>query len=118
MLLRYPMARSIRVGRFPLVEQLAAVGGEAILDRKERRGVSCAAQRADVGLSEILVLALQRIGKRRVLDQALTARPVQGEGRLALGLAAGVDGGERHVVEALPASRADVEDARHLREVR
>src|SRR6266853_1004842 len=41
-------------------------------------------------------------------------RGVQGERRLALGLAAGVDRGEGHVVEALRAPRSDVENTRHL----
>src|SRR6266850_1925419 len=107
------MARRVR-RRFSLVEQLAAVAADALLDRKERRGEACAAQRADVRLSEILVPAFQRLRKGRVLDQALTARRVQGEGRLAPGLAAAVDRGERHIVEALRPPGADVENTRQL----
>src|SRR5437773_12578139 len=91
------MARRIS-RRSSFVEQLAAVAADALLDRKEWRAIACAAQRADVGLSEILVLAFQRIRKGRVLDQTLTARRVQGQGRLALGLATAVDRGERHEI--------------------
>src|SRR6267143_7197445 len=108
------MARSIRTGGLPFVEHLAAVAFDAFLHRKERRGETCAAQRADVRLSEILVLALQRVRKGRVLDQALPARLVQAERLLALDLAAGVDRGERHVVEALRPPGAYVENARQL----
>src|SRR5439155_4275367 len=103
-----------RLSFFSFFEQSVAIAADALLDREERRGVPGAAQSADVGLSEILVLALQRIRKGRVLDQTLAASLVQGEGRLALRLAAGVDRGERHVVEALGAPRADVENTRHL----
>src|SRR5256885_4999316 len=107
------MARRIR-RRFSLVEQLAAIAADALLDREERGGVAGPAQRADVGLSEILVLAFERIRKRRVLDQALAERLRQVHGLIALYLAAAVDRSERHVVEALRAPRADVEDTRHL----
>src|SRR5213083_2644947 len=108
------MAR--RISRRPpsLFEQLAAVAADALLDRKERRRVAAAAQRADVGLSEILVLAFQRIRKGRVLDQTLTARLRQVDGLIAYCIAAAVDRGERHVVEALRPPRADVENARQL----
>src|SRR5258706_15243602 len=95
------MARSIRTGGLPFVEHLAAVAFDALLDRKERRGETCAAQRADVRLGEILVLAFQRLRKGPVFDQAPAARLVQPERLLVLGLAAGVDRGERPAVEAL-----------------
>src|SRR6266481_9385261 len=108
------MARSIRTGGLPFVEHLAAVAFDALLDRKERRGETRAAQRADVRLSEILVLAFQRVRKRPVFDQTAAARLVQPERLLALGLAAGVDRGERHVVEALRPPGPDVEDTRYL----
>src|SRR6267143_6385939 len=108
------MARSIRTGGLPFVEHLAAVAFDALLDRKERRGETCAAQRADVRLGEILVLAFQRLRKRPVFDQTPTARLVQRERPLAPGLAAGVDHGEGHVVEALRPPGPDVENARQL----
>src|SRR5258706_301 len=108
------MARSIRTGGLPFVEQLAAVAFDALLDRKERRGETRAAQRADVRLSEILVLAFQRVRKRPVFDQTAAARLVQPERLLALRLAAGVDRGERHVVEALRPPGPDVEDTPYL----
>jgi len=84
-----------------LFEQLAAVAADALLDRKERRAVACASQRADVGLSEILVLAFQRIRKGRVLDQTLAARLRQvdalieatsGNTGIALAMAAAIRG--------------------------
>src|ERR1700674_4631987 len=102
------MARRIRTGGLAFVEHLAAVAFDAFLDRKERRGVTGAAQRADVRLGEILVLAFQRLRKGRVFDQTLAARLVQPERLLALGLAAGVDRGERDVVEALRPPGPDV----------
>src|SRR6267154_159759 len=108
------MARSIRTGGLPFLEHLAAVAFDALLDRKERHGETRAAQRADVRLGEILVLAFQRLGKGRVFDQTLPARLVQPERLPALGLAAGVDRGERHVVEALRPSGPDVENTRQL----
>src|SRR5882762_4133724 len=108
------MARSIRTGGLPFVEHVAAVAFDALLDRKERRGETRAAQRADVRLGEILVLAFQRLRKRPVFDQTPAARLVQPERLLALGLAAGVDRGERHVVEALRPPGPDVENARQL----
>src|SRR5207247_3790031 len=101
-------------GRVSLFEQLAAVAADALLDRKERRAVACASQRADVGLSEILVLAFQRIRKGRVLDQTLAARLRQVDALIAHCIAAAVDRGERHVVEALRPPRADVENARQI----
>src|SRR6266513_4468291 len=107
------MARRIR-RRFSLVEQLAAIAADALLDREERGGVAGTAQRADVGLSEILVLAFERVRKRRVLDQTLTASLRQVHGLIAFCFAAAVDRGERHVVEALRPSGAGVEDARQL----
>src|SRR5260221_12309690 len=106
------MARSIRTGGLPFVEQLAAVAFDALLDRKERRGETRAAQRADVRLGEILVLAFQRLRKRPVFDQTPAARLVQPESLLALGLAAGVDRGERHVAADLPAPSPDGADTR------
>src|SRR5947207_7204093 len=107
------MARRIR-RRFSLVEQLAAIAADALLDREERGGVAGTAQRADVGLSEILVLAFERVRKRRVLDQTLTASLRQVHGWIAFCIAAAVDRGERHVVEALRPPGAGVEDARQL----
>src|SRR2546425_13039790 len=98
----------------PRVEQLPAVARDAFLDREERRRVARAAQRADVGLSEILVLAFQRVRERRVFDQALRARLIEAQRLLALRLAARVDRGEGDLVEALRAARADVQDARDL----
>src|SRR6266850_3405099 len=106
------MARRISRRRLFFVEHLAAVAADALLDRKERRGETCAAQRADVRLGEILVLAFQRLRKGRVFDQTLPARLVQPERLLALGLAAGVDRGERHVVEALRPPGPDVKNTR------
>src|SRR6267143_2872650 len=108
------MARSIRTGGLPFVEHPAAVAFDALLDRKERRGEPRAAQRADVRLGEILVLAFQRLGKGRVFDQTLPARLVQPERLPALGPAAGVDRGERYVVEALRPPGPDVENTRQL----
>src|SRR5712691_1210490 len=101
----------------PRVEQLPAIAHYAFLDREERRRVARAAQRADVGLGEILVLAFQRVRERRVFDHALRARLIEAQGLFALRPAAGVDRGEGYVVEALRAARADVEDARDLRVV-
>src|SRR6266540_1484014 len=108
------MALSIRAGGFPFVEQLAAVACYALLDRKERRGETRAAQRADVRLSEILVLAFQRIRKGRVLDQTLSARLRQVHGLIAFCIAAAVDRRERHVVEALRPPGPDIENTRQL----
>src|SRR2546425_8947949 len=101
----------------PRVEQLPAIAHYAFLDREERRRVARAAQRADVGLGEILVLAFQRVRERRVFDRALPARLIEAQGLFALRPAARVDRGEGDVVEALRAARADVEDARDLRVV-
>src|SRR6266849_3660342 len=107
------MARRISRG-LPFVEHVAAIALDALLDRKERRGETCAAQRADVRLGEILVLAFQRLREGRVFDQTLAERLVQPERPLALGLAAGVDRGERDVVEALRPPGPDVENTRQL----
>src|SRR5438132_9396464 len=104
-------------GGISCVEQMPAIARYAFLDREERRRVARAAQRADVGLGEILVLAFQRVRERRVFDQALAARLIEAQGLLALRPAACVDRGEGDVVEALRAARADVEDARDLRVV-
>src|ERR1700704_881464 len=106
------MTRSIRTGGLPFVEHLAAVAFDTLLDRKERRGETRAAQRADVRLGEILVLAFQRLRKGPVFDQTPAARLVRPERLLALGFAASVDRGERHVVEALCPPGPDVEDTR------
>src|SRR5258705_4018188 len=95
------MARSIRTGGLPFVEHLAAVAFDALLDRKERRGETRAAQRADVRLGEILVLAFQRLRKRPVFDQTPTARLVQPERLRAFLLAPCVDRGKAHVVEGM-----------------
>src|SRR5712691_12121852 len=108
------MARRISRRGFSFVEQLAAVACYALLDRQERRGETCAAQRADVRLSEILVLPFQRVRKGRVLDQALPSRLRQVHGLIASCIAAAVDRGERHVVEALRPAGADVENTREL----
>src|SRR5713101_5402585 len=111
------MARRISRRGLSFVEHMAAVASDALLYRKERRGITGAAQRADVGLGEILVLAFQRVRERRVFDRALPARLVEAQGLFALRPAARVDRGEGDVVEALRAARADVEDARDLRVV-
>src|SRR5712691_2632606 len=114
---RRELSAAISPGRDSRVEQLPAIAPDAFLDREERRGVARTAQRADVGLSEILVLAFQRVRERRVFDHALPARLIEGEGLFALRLAARVDRGKGDLVEALRATRADVEDARDLRVV-
>src|SRR6266853_2025039 len=107
------MARRIR-RRFSLIEQLAAVASNALLDGKERRGVTRAAQRADIGLGEMLVFSLQCFRKLRVLDEALRAHALEAERLLPRGTPTGVDRRHGDVVEALRPPRADVENTRQL----
>src|SRR5258708_36695012 len=117
MFLSYLMARRISRRGLSFVEHMAAVAFDALLYRKERHGITGAPQRTDVGLGEILVLAFQRVRKRRVFDQALPARLVEAQGLLALRPAARVDRGEGCVVEALRPARPDVGNTRELRGV-
>src|SRR5581483_9350597 len=68
----------------------------------------------EVRLGVALVLALELLGKRDVLDQSLVADLRERERRLSVGAAARVDRGDGDVVEALRLARPEVEDAREL----
>ncbi len=81
-------------------EELPAITRHPFLDGQEWLGVSGLAKRADVGLSEILVLARKRLRKFRVLDEAVPARLVETECGLRPFPAAGVDDSQRDIVEA------------------
>src|SRR3989338_5388674 len=99
------------------LEHLLHILRHTLLDVQERLGIAGVAQRADVGLGIALVFATQGFGERDVLDQALLLQFGETQRVLAFGVAQGVDGRRRHIVEALRLSGAEVEDAGFVRVV-
>src|SRR5258708_36837371 len=95
------MPRRISRRGFSFVEHLTAVAFDAFLHRKERRGETCAAQLADVRLSDGLVLPLQRVRKEHVRARTLPARLRQVHRLSAFSFSAAVSLAARHGVEAV-----------------
>src|SRR6185436_8038479 len=98
-----------------LAEQLANVGGDALLHRHEVPRISCRAQLAEVRFGKALVLALELRRKGDVLDPLLRREVGRREAWLAGCLAYGIDDRGCHVIEALRAPGAAVVDARDFR---
>src|SRR6185369_13549476 len=88
------------------------IARDSLLHGHEWGGITGLAQRADVGLGIALIFAREFRRERYVLDYTLALHVRQRKRRLVGVPAAGVDGRDGNIVEALCGARPHVEDAR------
>src|ERR1035441_9965889 len=98
-----------------MLPQPDRVAGDTAGDVEERWRAAGGAKTGQIGLGEALVLADQGRRKVDIFDLSGANELGERQRRLAAPGPAGIDDGERHVVERLRPAAAEVEDAARLR---
>ncbi len=95
-------------------KQRAHAARDAFLDREHRCAVARSPQPRQIGLGEALVLAGERRRETDILDRAIAVQVGEGQRRLPIGNAAGIDGCRCHRIKRRCLAGTDIPDPRAL----